>query len=353
MSPFKVHKNMGHPSAAKLKLFCQQLGCSAHLTDALDDLRCSTCTELKGPDIAKPSASHPNLDFGDVVYGVDGIKWTNQESKQFFFYHFVDQGTTCRDHSEPFIRAIVEGWTSWAGPPGTLVVDSGTEFGANHFHNFLQEHDIKLRMIAPETHWQNARVERRRGILQAILDKIDKEKPTSSEVDLEMALSFATQTKNKWSRYNGYPPELLVFGKTSKRPGSVSSDPSCASHELALQNTAEGVLFRERLALREQARKAFCEVDNSQPLRRAVSQRSRPQKAVYHPGDWIMAWRKESQRFGPLKVTLQEDKNVIWAALGNKLFRIAPEHARPLSAVEEVKHSQTQSELPDMSSTLS
>ena len=51
-----------------------------------------------------------------------------------------------------------------------------------------------------------------------------------------------------------------------------------------------------------------------------------------------MARRKENHWFGPLKVILQEDKNVIWAVLGNKLFRIAPEHARPLSAVEEVKH---------------
>lgn len=50
-----------------------------------------------------------------------------------------------------------------------------------------------------------------------------------------------------------------------------------------------------------------------------------------------MAWRKESQWFGPLKVIVQEDKNVIWAVLGNKLYRIAPEHLRPLSVVDELK----------------
>ena len=76
-----------------------------------------------------------------------------------------------------------------------------------------------------------------------------------------------------------------------------------------------------------------------QSLRRAMSHRSRPQRAVYQPGDWIMAWRKENQWFGPLTVIFQEDKNVLWAVLGNKLFRLAPEHARPLSAVEEVRHA--------------
>ena len=34
------------------------------------------------------------------------------------------------------------------------------------------------------------------------------------------------------------------------------------------------------------------------------------------------------KRITPLKVVIQEDKNIIWAVLGNKLFRIAPEHAR-------------------------
>lgn len=78
-----------------------------------------------------------------------------------------------------------------------LVVDAGTEFGTEQFHKFLQERDIKLRMIAPEAHWQNARNERHGGILQSILDKMDKEKAVE---ELVIALSFATQTKNRWSR---------------------------------------------------------------------------------------------------------------------------------------------------------
>ena len=57
-------------------------------------------------------------------------------------------------------------------------------------------------------------------------------------------------------------------------------------HDLALQESPEGVQFRERLALRERARKAFSEVDNMQSLRRAMQQRSRPQRSVYLPGDW-------------------------------------------------------------------
>lgn len=146
----KVHKNMGHPSAAKLKAFCQQLGCQPEIVEALEDLRSSTCAETKGPELVKPSAIHPTLDFGDVV-GMDGIKWTNSTGQQFSCYHFVDQGTTFHtavsapSHSSmDAIRALTQGWISWAGPSGTLVVDSGTEFGTEGFHAFLQEHDIRL-----------------------------------------------------------------------------------------------------------------------------------------------------------------------------------------------------------------
>ena len=34
----KIHKNMGRPSAAKLKAFCQQLGCQPEIVEALEDL---------------------------------------------------------------------------------------------------------------------------------------------------------------------------------------------------------------------------------------------------------------------------------------------------------------------------
>ena len=139
--------------------------------------------------------------------------------------------------------------------------------------------------------------------------------------------------------------------KAQQVPGSITSDGSEASHEMAMQDSPEGIQFRERLALRERARKAFCAVDNQQSLRRALNQRTRPQRTVFHPGDWIMAWRKDSQWFGPLKVIIQEDENVIWAALGNKLFRLAPEHARPLSAVEEVQN-RDQPAAPDIKSML-
>jgi hypothetical protein len=47
-----------------------------------------------------------------------------------------------------------------------------------------------------------------------------------------------------------------------------------------------------------------------------------PQKNL--PGYW----------FGPLKVIQQEDRLSIWASMGGKLHRKAPEHVRPVCASE-------------------
>ena len=146
-------------------------------------------------------------------------------------------------------------------------------------------------------------------------------------------------TKNQWSRYRGYPPEMLVFGKGSKLGGSVVNDEETASHHAALHPTPEGVKFREELATRERARRAFVSIDNDQVLRRALTSRSRPNRGHYSPGTWVMLWKRkgesEGQWEGPMQVIIQEENKVIWVTKGTKLYRAAPEHVRPLSAVEE------------------
>ena len=73
----KVHSNMGHPGTQKLKTFCHQLGCPENVVRAIDDLKCSTCTETKQANIPRPSAIHENHDFGGVL-SMDGIAFTNQ-----------------------------------------------------------------------------------------------------------------------------------------------------------------------------------------------------------------------------------------------------------------------------------
>lgn len=234
----------------------------------------------------------------------------------------------------------------WAGAPKLLVLDAATELNSEEFMRYLQKHNVCSKTCAADAHWQNARAERHGGILQVMLDKMDSESEIKSYEDLEEALQFATQTKNQWSRHRGYPPEMLVFGKCAHVPGSVVSDPNRAAHSMAIQNLPDGLRFREELAIRERARRAFAFVDNSQVLRRAITSRSRPYRGPFERGEYVMIWKKrgeaEGQWIGPMQVLGQEGKNVVWVSMGQKLFRVAPEHVRYLSAVEEWKNPGSQ-----------
>ena len=343
----KLHRNLGHPGAQKLVEFCRQLGCPDRILHAIPDVKCSTCAEVSRPKISRPSAIHEPVDFGEIV-SMDGITWSNSNGQSFNIYHMIDQSTsyhtaivTQSKTSEQAIQALLMGWLQWAGPPGTLVVDAATELNSEEFTQFLQRHNICCRTIATDAHWQNSRIERHGGILQVILNKMDKESPIDSIPKLQEAVSNATSTKNQWSRHRGYPPEILVFGKSVKVPGSVINEGFSASNALAINPRTEGQLFREQLAVRERARKAFTEVDNDQTLRRALVHRSRPSRGTYCQGEWVMIWKKRGEADGtwqgPMQVITQDGSQVVWVSMGTKLFRVAPEHVRSLSAVEEWK----------------
>ena len=343
----KLHRNLGHPSASKLAEACRQLNCSQEIITGLADLKCSTCIENQRPSIPRVSALKSEGDFGDSI-SMDGITWSSHSGQQFHFYHFLDHHTmyhtavvSMSRTSSNAIRALNVGWMLWAGPPAILCLDAATEFTSEEFQAFLQRSNVKGKVIATEGHWQNAHIERHGQILQQILSKMDTEDPIDDVSKLEAALTMATHTKNQWSRHRGFPPETLVFGKMVRVPGSVVSDLQCSAHSLAESDHAEGLRFREDLATRERARKAFCQIDNDQACRRALTHRSRPPRGQYEKGEWVMVWRKRGESNGswqgPMQVIIQDGNQVIWVTMGNKLFRVPPEHVRPLSAIEESK----------------
>ena len=346
----KLHRNMGHPGAQKLVEFCRQLKCPPHILQAIPEIRCSTCAETSRPRIARPSAIHEPFDFGSVV-SMDGILWTNKQGEKFHFYHFVDQSTTYQTAivspsrtSQDASQALTLGWLHWAGSPDLLIMDAASEFNSEEFGAFLQGQGIKCRTCAADAHWQNARAERHGGILQVMLSKMDQEETISTYEELRSALAKATSTKNQWSRHRGYAPEVLVFGKNIRVPGSVISDHDLSSHTAALGNETEFQKFQKELQRREQARRAFASVDNDQALRRALVHRTRPHRGSYEKGDWVMMWRKrgesQGQWMGPYQVIIQESNQVVWVTRGTSLYRIAPEHLRPLSAIEDLKRDE-------------
>ena len=340
----RAHKNLGHPDPAKFAALLKQQGFRREIVQSAYEIQCETCEAHRAPKHARPSAIKEALDFNDRI-SVDGFTWSNRHGASFHVYHFIDHATNfhvgcvSRDQSsEGFIERFCERWLSWAGAPGEMITDSGTEFNSERFASFCQEHDLRCRVTSHEAAWQNAKCERHGGILKHMLDKFDHEHPIGSSQQLEIALSLCLQAKNATGLKGGYSPEVLVLGKQTRVAASIFGDENPASHLLAEDPRAEGIRFREHLAMRETARKAFHSADNDQALRRAMLRRSCPQKGRYRPGEWVMVWRSNMRGTGtsqgPMKVIVQEEDKVIWVSMLSKLFRVAPEHVRPVTTLE-------------------
>ena len=353
----KIHKNAGHPGPDKLAYLLRQQGYRPELVAAVPDLACSACAMLSRPKISRPSAIHSPQDFNDSI-SMDGYTWKNQQGTSFHFYHVVDASTNFQAARyapnrsvEHAIECLVNAWFSWAGSPNELVVDAATELNADASAKFLQQHNVRCSTISTNAHWQNGRAERHGDILGQMLSKYDIEDAINTGSDLQQALAHCTQAKNALSIRKGYAPEVLVLGKNTRLPGAVCSDTQLPAHALADSENCHGLLFRENLAKRETARRAFHMADNDAVLRRALLRRSRPSRQWYQRGEWVMIWRGglNAGWWGPMRVIVQESNQVIWITQHGKIFRHAPEHVRPVTALEsrQINPTEAVSPLPE------
>lgn len=272
------------------------------------------------PKIARPAHLKSEMDFGDKV-SVDGISWTSKSGNVFHFYHYLDYGTNYHvaviapnRTAEHAIEKLNAAWVNWAGPPNEFMADAATEFESEVFSQYLQTLGVKTTIIPPQAHWQMGRSERHGQVLQEMLQKYDAEHAITSYAEMQVALTMCTAAKNSCSLRHGYSPEVLVFGKGFRMPGSLTSDDQLTAHLTASEETAQGLRFRQQLAFRETARRAFVAADNSAAIRRAALRRNRPPRGQYVPGEWVMIWRANTTSkgwIGPAKVIQQDGSHTL------------------------------------------
>ena len=342
----KLHKNLGHPSNDRLVRALQVNGSRPAIIQAAAEIRCPACAAHVPPKHARPASLKPLLDFNSKVY-LDGVNWTSNQGKTYHFFHVLDAGSNYHvamaspsKTTENLIHTLNQHWISWAGPPSELVVDSGTEMNSKEFTMFTQRFNIRSTTTSPEAHWQSGKIEGHGAFLQTMLSKIDMEIPINSYQDLQIALNQSVHAKNSLSIRHGYAPEIIVFGKHTRLPGSVLSDESLPSHEQAIREESElcDSEFRQLLSVREAARRAYHEADNNDVLRRALLRRSCPSRGIFQRGQWVMIWRSGNSNqpkwYGPHRVITQDEHHTVWCTSSGKLFRSAPENTR-LACPEE------------------
>ena len=346
----KLHQNLGHPSHARLSQVLQEQGHAPCLSQGILDMKCSTCTNEQQPKVQRTATIKDDLDFNDRI-GIDGVTYTALNGTTYHFHHVIDYGTNYHvacaspgQNSQAAIEALVTGWFQWAGAPIELHTDAGTEFTSREFSSMLTQFSVRSIVAAPGAHWQIGKVERHGHILQTMLRKYEQDFPIVSYQDLQVALAQCTSSKNALSLKSGYSPDVLTFGKTLRVPESITSDYSLPSHLLAEEDTQQGIQFREKLAKREAARKAFHLPDNDANLRRAMLYRTRPHRGTYPAGTWVMIWRQTPSTrgwIGPARIIQQEGQHCIWCNHVGNLVKVSPEHVREVSALEQLDIPQT------------
>lgn len=353
----KIHHNLGHPNCAKLQAVLKQQGYDERFIHGLADFKCGTCHELQEPRIARPASISEPKEFNDSV-GCDLISWTAKEGKTFQFIHCVDSATSfqqatpvIRTDAESLLEAISDCWFHWAGNCRQLIIDNASPLCSEQFQNAAQARDIHLRVVAAYAHWQMGKTERHGDIIQDMLQKYDAEHPIQNEDQFKMALRHTCCAKNALSKAKGYTPEILVLGKSSPLPGSISDEFPTAAQYLAESNTPEGIQFRQQLQLRESARRAFISAENSEKLRRAFLRRQRPHRGHFTGGMFVMYWRpgkgeSPGQWHGPARVIIQESQSVVWVTHASRVYRVAPEHLRCLSEREAAQSLDHMSQEP-------
>ena len=360
----KIHKNLGHPNAAKLMNVLRGQKCESRLVDAIPDFHCSTCHELCQPKRARPATLPEDREFNDCI-GCDIIVWTNKQGKQFNCLHFIDAATNFHQAVQvhqtdalSLFEGFRQAWLHWAGPCKQMIIDNESGLCSEQFSNLTQGEDIQLRVIAAYAHWQLGKTERHGDILQHMLQKFDHEKAILHDSDFAIALDHCCAAKNSLARHKGYTPEILVLGKGRHLPATNSSDQPDAAHYLAASETPEGVAFRQQLAKRELARRAFVEMDNHDRLRRATLRKHCPHRGQHQSGVRVMFWKpgqgeSVGKWVGPAQVIVQESNTVVWISHVSRVYRVPPEHVRLLSEREAQNYLESESncdqKLPEIS----
>ena len=341
----KIHKNLGHPNARKLSIALEGQQCNRRIIEAISDFHCSVCHEMSQPKRARPASLPEDREFNDCI-GCDLITWTSKLGRQFNFLHFIDASTNFHQavqvhqtDAAGLFEGFRQAWLHWAGPCKQMIVDNESGLCSEQFGILAQQEDIHVKVIAAYAHWQLGKTERHGDILQHMLRKCEVDNPIIHDSDFVSILDHCCAAKNALARHKGYTPDILVLGKSRRFPASNSSDQPDAAQYLAASDTPEGVAFRQHLAKREAARRAFVEMDNHDRLRRATLRKHCPHRGYHQSGTRIMFWKpgvgeNPGKWIGPAQVIVQESQTVVWLSYISRVYRVPPEHVRLLSERE-------------------
>ena len=160
--------------------------------------------------------------------------------------------------------------------------------------------NITVKVTAAKSPFSNDLVERHNFITADMMDKTLEE----SQFSLGLALSWYLNTKNSLANVYGF---LLVLGQNPKLPSTFIDKPPA----LTPSNTSK--ILTDNLAALNKAREAFTACENSDKIKRALSNNIRTSgNTKYVSSDSVYFKRVNDKQWkGPRKVLGQDGQQVL------------------------------------------
>ena len=336
----RLHQNLGHPRQADLIRHLRLAGCDNEILKGARSLRCQVCDANVAPRIARPSVVPQLCDWNDTV-GVDIFYAHDIDDKKHTFLSVVDYGTTLHQvvrvdgqSSDDIEGKFNELWILPFGPPKVVVADlDGGVQGA--IGRLCEWHNIGMRSIAAQSHWQAGMVERQQAWWKNIWEKLVYQLSIGEE-EVDIAVPIVNGAKNDLRRRCGHSPSQWVFGRAPRLPEDLQ-DPDGGN--FVTWDVSEDSRFQRQSAMRAAARVAFHQSQVDSRLRKALLQRTRTTPRPIEIGESVHFWHKPKNRrrgqwTGPAVVVGKEGNNY-WISNNGRCRLTSPEHIRG-STPEEV-----------------
>ena len=363
----RCHRNLGHCSQNALLRIMRLGGASEQHMRYGRAWRCPTCERRQAPGKRRVASSWPRPKrFGELV-GLDVKELKDIDEKSYLALNVLDMATKFSTlvllpdgASRSVTAAFMQNWVHWAGVPGKVVVDAGTEFKKD-FTEAMNNVGVSMRVVPTETPWQHGATERHGAVLGDIVGTVVQECNVSGREAMAMTCAAASLAKNRRPDRSGFSPRVRVFGMAETLPGSVldswlgeadGAPNNVAVHDAALSSDQVQDSFRIRAA----ALAALEKLDANDKWRRAIVADFRPTPDPFHPGECVFYWRSKktfgnmksrgTRRFerwwGPAVVIGQErgpdgeTDEAYWIVHNGNLMVVAPQHLRRATAEERL-----------------
>eukprot|EP00971_Amphidinium_carterae_P345858 6487025-Amphidinium_carterae.2 len=335
----QLHYRLGHASKAEMKVILKHAGASQWLLNLLDDVHCPSCDALAPPLRRRKVSSNMPQHFGeqlmlDMVF-ID-LEREAEEKKSITVLSIVDVATSyCRlyvvsDVSSAQASQCLEDWCRHYGAPKSTYADNA--FSGMEWATTCSRWSIESRTSAAHAPWQHGKVERLHQVVRRCVQSLYMSTTLSSQEVVDM---IACARNNIAKGPHGIAPITLVLGSVRPQPGD--EDLLCEEYSGDLVCSQEQF---DALKYRQLARLVYLEHEARMKIARAMHTQLSNQRRNWERGERVLIFRSNNSIHpsrgrwtGPCTIIAAES-SAIYVNFGGRVFKVAPEHVRALTADE-------------------